>query len=157
MRGGDGEGAGERGGARTGREREEGAAITDGREEGRAVEQEGKDQCRLPGQPRHLIFLPSVLERALPLARSDPARARVSGRANRGGPWGTGGHREKRRDFRDAPRHDPERTDRKEGRAWSIEGIEGVPDLCLCRRPRSIQRPPPPPLLNFLSPLDSRK
>lgn len=38
-----------------------------------AVEQEGKDQCRLPGRPRHLIFLPSILgrERVL-LARSRP-------------------------------------------------------------------------------------
>jgi len=65
--------------------------------------------------------LPSIRPGALPLARSDPARARararVSGRANRGGPWGTGGHREERRDFRDATRRDPERTDRKEGRA----------------------------------------
>jgi len=114
MRGGDG--ASGEGGSR---ERDEGAAITDGREEGRAVEQEGKDQCRLPGQPRHLIFLPSVLERCLslgPIPRAR-ARARVSGRANRGGPWGTGGHREERRDFRDATRRDPERTDRKEGRA----------------------------------------
>lgn len=42
-----------------------------------AVEQEGKDQCRLPGQPRHLIFLPSILEHT---SQSDPVHGAQANR-----------------------------------------------------------------------------
>lgn len=57
------------GGGGGSRERER-AIMCGGGETKRTVEQEGRDQCRLPGQPRHLIFIhPGPYFSVLPRSR----------------------------------------------------------------------------------------
>jgi len=80
-----------------------------------AVEQEGKDQCRLPGQPRHLIFLPSWGASASPT--SDPRAPRRRRR-------GSKGHR-RAGGFAKDPRE--RRDPRENSRFWSPPPLSSLP------------------------------